>query len=314
MCPRTLSVIALSNRDFSSFEEKIQEALVWIRLAARQGAELVVLPECLNRYCGDGAGHPKLTTPDAMAFEDWRKSTSLLIEAARQHGIYLTIPVINRRDDGLFNSIYLLSPEGETVWCYDKVSPTPFELDAGIQPGQPSYYDWQGVKLGGAICFDSCFPENLAAQAAAEVDLVLFPSLWPGGSQLQTASKLYSLRFAVAYPAWSRIIDLDGKEVIAGGYRQETLRFGFGAPVYTATLNFDRVSLFGNHNQEKIVAILAKYGSKVSITFDQDNCLWFLESRCPDLRECDILEEFALITARDYFAECRRRIAAFGKP
>lgn len=305
---RVISVIALSNRDFPSLGEKLCEAVSWLELAAGQGAELAVLPECLNRFCGDGAGNPLLQTADRYAFDDWRREMAPLVEAAERLKLWVTIPVVHRQEAGIFNSFFLVSPEGEPVWQYDKLSPTPFEMDAGVVPGKPSFYDWRGIKLGGAICFDSCFPENLDLWAREGVELVLFASLWPGGSQLNTFCKLNSSRVAVSYPAWSRIIDIDGLEVVEGGYRQETLRFGFGAPVYTAALNFDRLALYGNHNQEKMVAILQKYGSRAKVTFDQGNCLWFLESGDPDLSEREIQREFGLITATEYFADCARQI------
>ena len=97
-----------------------------------------------------------------------------------------------------------------------------------------------------------------------------------------------------------------GKEVAEGGYRHETLRFGFGAPVYTATINFDRVALYGNHNQEKMVEVQQSYGSKVRVQFDQQNGLFFLESRSSDLTVKDVMRKFDLISARDYFAQFER--------
>lgn len=306
----TISVIALSNRDFPSLEEKLAEAVTWLELAAGQGAELAVLPECLNRYCGDGAGNPLLQTSDQYAFDDWTREMSPLIAAADRLKLWVVIPVVHRQNNGILNSFFLVSPEGETVWQCDKLSPTPRELDAGVIPGRPGFFEWKDVKLGGGICFDTCFASNLEIWAREKVELLLVASLWPGGSQLNNFCKLQSCRVALSYPAWSRIIDIDGVEVVEGGYRQETLRFGFGAPVYTASLNFDRVSLYGNHNQEKMVDILRKYGKRVGITFDQGNCLWFLESRDPGLSESQIMAEFGLVTARDYFAECERRLRA----
>lgn len=307
---RTISVVALSNRDFDSLKEKIAEAARWVELAGAQGAELVVLPEHLSRYGGDGAGNPRARSFEELVVEDWREEMRPLVEVAERLGIYVTVPVIHQREGRIFNSLILVSPEGRDVWTYDKISPTPEELDKGVTPGETSFYDWKGVKLGGAICFDTCFPENLEQQAQEGVQLFLVPSLWPGGSQLNHVCKLCHTRMALAYPAWSRIIDIDGEDVVAGGYRQESLRFGFGAPVYTATLNFDRVALYGNHNQGKMAAVLGKYGRRVRVTFDQENCLWFLESRDPALAEQSIIAEFELISARDYFEYCKHRITA----
>lgn len=310
---RTISVIALSARDFSSLEEKLREAVRWLEFAVGQGAELVVFPECLQRYCGDGVGNSRRQTVGDAACRDWRGEMRILREAAMRCKVSIVLPVTHHDERGLWNSFFMLSPEGEEVWRYDKVSPTPEELSAGLRPGSPGeLFDWRGVKVGGLICFDTCFPENLDRLGRQGAQLVLCPSLWPGGSQLNQFCKTYSSRVALSYPAWSRIVDLDGQEVIEGGYRQETLRFGFGAPVYTATLNFDRVSLYGNGNQEQMVAILQKYGSRVKVSFDQGNCLWFLESTDPDLAESEILQEFRLVTAGDYFARCAQLIKEQG--
>ncbi len=297
---RSISVVALSDRNYCSLAEKLDEAVRWVELAAGEGGELVVLPECLNRFREDA--------PSPAAADDWRSGMSPLLRAAERLGVWVTVPVIHRQDGMLRNSFFLVSPDGEPVWQYDKCSPTPSELDEGIVPGVPGFFDWQGVRLGGAICFDTCFPAHLDALAAGGADLVVMPSLWPGGSQLAAFCKWHASRLALAYPHWSRIIDLDGRDAAAAGYRQETLRFGFGAPVCTARLNFDRVSLYGNGNQEKMAALRARYGRRIQVEFDQENCLWFLESRDPELPESGILREFGLVSAVDYFSDCARRI------
>lgn len=304
---RTLSVVALSNRDFDSFEAKLCEAARWIHIAGKQGSQLVVLPEMINRYCGDGEGNPRLLSSRDAALRDWRGETATVIKAAQEAGVSLALPVVHLEGDALCNSFFLLSPDGECIGRYDKACPTPPELDSGMIPGSPSLMIWEEIRLGGAICFDTCFPEAITTQAESGAELFLVPSLWPGGRQLNHYAQHFSTRFALAYPPWSRIIDIDGQEVVAGGYRQETLRFGFGVPVYTATLNFDRVALYGNHNQAKIVGVTEKYGNRVRITFDQDNVLFFLESCDPELSEMEIVSEFGLIPAQQYFRECRER-------
>ena len=54
MNEKTIAVIALSNRDFPSFGEKLTEAVKWFDLASLQGADLVV--EAVGGYTGDTAG------------------------------------------------------------------------------------------------------------------------------------------------------------------------------------------------------------------------------------------------------------------
>lgn len=300
---RKISTIALSNRDFSSLEEKLLEAVSWLEIAAAEGAELTVLPELLNRYCGDGYGNPRAIPFERLIMDDWQTECRPLLQAVKHLKLWTTVPVLHRSDGKIFNSFFLIAPDGEPVWRYDKICPTPNEIKNGLTPGQPSTYNWNKLTLGGAICFDTCFPEKLEQQARDGVQLFLVPSLWPGGSQLNHLCKIRSTRVALAYPAWSRIIDIDGLDIVAGGYRHETLRFGFGAPVYTASLNFDRVALYGNHNQEQMIALRQKYGSKIQLEYDQGNCLWFLDSCDPDLHEKALLDEFDLQPASEYFTQ-----------
>jgi predicted amidohydrolase len=310
MNTKVLSVIALTNRDFPNFEAKLEEAARWIALAGRQGADLVVLPEMINRYCGDGPGHPLAQPTRDVALRDWRNECATIILAATLARVALTLPVVHWETGRLHNSFFFLDRNGALIGRYDKACPTPAELDAGMLPAVSKPFNWEGICVGGALCFDTCFPEVIERQVAAGTQLILVPSLWPGGQQLNHFALQHSVRFAVAYPAWSRIIDLDGRDVIAGGYRHETLRFGFGTPVYTARLNFGRVALFGNHNQEKIAALAQHYGDRVRIVFDQENCQFFLESVDPQLAERDVIEKFGLISTQDYFSDCARRLAA----
>jgi hypothetical protein len=106
----------------------------------------------------------------------------------------------------------------------------------------------------------------------------------------------------LAYSPWSRILDRDGKEMAAGGYRSETLRAGFGSPIQVATLNFNSVTLFADHNQDRMRDVQRHYGRKVLVRFDQHNCIFTLESRCADLSVEEVMREFGLISRREYFA------------
>ncbi len=307
MNEKTISVISLSNRDFPGFEAKLAEAAQWIEFAAGQGADLAVLPEAINFYKGDGPGNPHAMTFAEAALDDWEAQTNVLRQTAKRFGLAVTIPVVTRESGRLTNSFFLISKTGQTIGRYQKVRLTSAELTENVCPGRNSLMEWEGIKVGGAICFDTCFPHVIEEQARAGAQLFLVPSLWPGGSQLNYFALKYSVPMALAYPAWSRIIDATGQEVAEGGYRHETLRFGFGAPMCTATINFDRVALYANGNQEKMVDVQRAFGSKVRVQFDQQNCLFFLESRSSDFSVRDIMKKFGLISAQDYFEECEQK-------
>ncbi len=135
------------------------------------------------------------------------------------------------------------------------------------------------------------------------MDAFLLPSMTPGGSLLEAYAVTYGVPFVLAYSPWSRILDRDGRELAAGGYRSETLRAGFGSPIQQATINFDAVTLFADFNQAKVADVQRHYGAKVRIRFDQPNCNFLLESRSPDITVAEIMREFGLVSRRDYFAQ-----------
>lgn len=310
MKQRTIASVALSNADYPSLDAKLLEAIRWIDFSARQGAGLVVLPEALNIYKGDG--NPDLSFRE-MALSDWRKTMEPLFECARRSRVALTIPTINIEAGGVMvNCFHLISGEGEVLGCYEKRCPTPEELRDGVRPGRrwAKLMEWDGIKIGGAICFDCYFPEVFTEQADNGAELFLMPSLTPGGRHLEYNAMRLGVPIALAYPALSRIIDLNGRELSAAGYRHETLRFGFGAPVAIATLNFDRTALFASHNQEKILAIQQAHGAAVGVEFDQENCIFILESRSTDLTVRQLIERYHLIPQRQYFRACSQQLEA----
>ncbi|MFA5863389.1 MAG: carbon-nitrogen hydrolase family protein [Phycisphaerae bacterium] len=301
---KRISAIALSNRDFDRFQDKLAEACRWIGLAAGMGSDLAVLPEMINWYCGDGPDNPRAMTLQQLALDDWQNTCRVLLECASTHHIALTIPVLVREKDGLRNCFYLISPTGTVLGRYIKTYPTRMELNEGVIPGGiQNPIEWEGLKIGGGICFDLNFQPLFERQKAAGVDLFLCPSLFPGGHQANYYALSLQTPFVIAYPAWSRIIDCLGRQVVEGGYRHETLRFGFGVPVYTAMVNFDKKVFHLDGNQQKIETILRQYGSKIKLDFDQDNVRFALESLSSEFTVKDVVKTFQLQPIEEYLAQ-----------
>jgi len=304
---KRLAAIALSYRDYPDFDSKLQEAARWLEHAACIGSDIAVFPEAMNLYCGDGEGNPRTLTISEAAL-DSLTPVAMLIDCAVKNSIAVVIPLIIKEKDGLFNSFFVFSKSGDWLGHYRKMFPTPGEIKEGVKiaPAPDKLIEWEGLKIGGAICFDSQFEEVFTSQSAIGANLFIMPSLWPGGDQLKLYALRYSAPIVLAYPAWSRIIDRDGQEKAAAGYRSETLRFGFGSPIAAADINFDRQSFHLQDNQRKILEIEHKYGAKVKIVFDQGNCLFYLESCSHEITIADIMAEFNMITYAQYMVECRQ--------
>lgn len=308
MNEKTIATIALRDGGSANFQETLREASQWLELAAVQGAHLAVLPETINLLHRRDAAAPL----DEFAVEDWRQATASLCETAARSNISLVLPLLVHENGVLANRFYVLSRDGTSLGFYQKRVPAPGEQFSGVESGNSSPIRWEGLTIGGAICFDVYYPQFVFdPQIESGADFFVIPSLTPAGSLLDFCAVSYGVPFVLAYSPWSRILDRDGTERAAGGYRSETLRFGFGSPVLLATVNFDAVTLFADHNQEKMRDVARHYGRNVRIRFNQPNCVFTLESRSADVSVHEVMRQFGLVSRREYFArhdpEARKR-------
>lgn len=300
MNEKTIATVALRDAGFSDLQSVLREAVHWLGVAAAQGADLAVLPETINLlHQGTKSG-----TLEEFALEDWRTDTVLLCESAAKHGISLVLPLLVRDGDTLANRFYVLSRDGSELGFYQKRVPAVGEREAGVAPASTLPVQWEGLSLGGAICIDIYFPQHvIQPQIDAGADLIVVPSMTPAGAFLDACAVNYGVPIVLAYSPWSRILDRDGKELAAGGFRSETLRAGYSTPLQQATINFDAVSLFADFNQTKLPEVQRHYGDKVRVRFDQPNCVFVLESRSADLSIQEVMQQFGLVSRRDYFAQ-----------
>lgn len=300
MNEKTIATIALSSHLCTSLHETLLLAAQWVEFAAKTGADLAVLPETINLLHRTQSS----ASLDEFALDDWPSQTAVLCEAAARSGIALVLPLLVRDGGVLANRFFVLAKDGRLLGWYQKRVPAPGERASGLEPAQSAPIEWEGIRIGGAICFDIYYPhETLDSQIDAGADLFVVPSQTPAGVMLDYCAVTYGVPFVLAYSPWSRILDRDGEQLAAGGDRSETQRFGFASPVLQATVNFDAVALFADQNQEKLRDVQRHYGSKVRIRFNQPNCLFMLESRSQDLSVAEVVRQFGLISRREYFAQ-----------
>ena len=90
-------------------------------------------------------------------------------DAARQHGIYLIFnlnaPQENNSPPGIFNSSFLVNPQGEIIGRYDKNMLPPCEVEAGLIPGteRPVFtinVNGHDVVIGMVICYDVAYADR----------------------------------------------------------------------------------------------------------------------------------------------------------
>lgn len=308
MNEKTIATIALRDQGYADLSAVLRDAAKGVELAAAQGADLAVLPETINLLHRTSVEIPL----DVYALENWRTAAGPLVETAVKHRISLVLPLLVRDGNHLANRFYLLSREGIELGFYQKRVPAVGERLADVRPAHTAPIQWEGLSVGGGICIDVYFPEHVfRPQIEAGADFFVIPSMTPAGAFPDSSAVNYGVPFVLSYSPWSRILDRDGKELAAGGYRSESLRAGFGSPVQQATINFDAVSLFADFNQERLQEVQRHYRKKVRVRFDQSNCVFLLESRSSDLSVDEVMRQFGLVSRRDYFAQLDPETAAW---
>jgi predicted amidohydrolase len=149
-------------------------------LAARQGARLVVFPECaVTGYCFDSlaAARAGSLTVDSPEF-------AILEQISRELNLALMIGTAWTESDGTLRNAVLTFDRGPLIDTYFKVHLPFLGLDRFVQPGtflhQPITID--GVRIGIHICYEGGFPEVARCLTLAGADLIVLPTNWPPGS------------------------------------------------------------------------------------------------------------------------------------
>lgn len=148
--------------------------------AARHRADLVVLGETLT-YAGTGLAFEKVAEPVPGP------STTYFGELARQHDLYIVVPVVERDGHLIYNTAALVGPDGQMVGKYRKVTLPRGEYDRGVTPGdQYPVFETRFGKVGIMICYDGFFPEPARQLSLNGAEVIAFP-VWGCNPRLAAA-------------------------------------------------------------------------------------------------------------------------------
>ncbi|HEY1275586.1 MAG TPA: nitrilase-related carbon-nitrogen hydrolase [Thermoleophilaceae bacterium] len=150
-----------------------------IATAAGQGAELVVLPECVTTgWDLDGDAVGAVAEPEdgsGPALTAWRS-------AAREHGVAVIGGYAERAPGGLFNAVAVIGRDGELRGRYRKLHLFGREREI-FQPGDLGLpiFELDGLRVGVLVCYDLRFPETMRLLALDGAQLVAVPTAWVTG-------------------------------------------------------------------------------------------------------------------------------------
>jgi predicted amidohydrolase len=169
-------------------EANIERTLEAIDLAARQGAEIAVTPECVfHGYPFDesnGKSESFRKKLFSVAESPEGENLKLFREKARDKGIYVLVGFAEKGEgEVIHNTAALISPEGRYVYLYRKVHCRHFENInhwGYFTPGSDFYtadlqFNGKHFNVGTIICFDREIPESLRCIRSLGAELVLCP-------------------------------------------------------------------------------------------------------------------------------------------
>jgi predicted amidohydrolase len=155
-------------------DHNLQHSLNFIRRAAAEGADLVILPELANSGCDLGPREHALQfaeeVPDGPTTRAWRKE-------AENSGICVVGGLLEREGDTLHNSAVLLGPgvagryRKTHLWDKEKLL---------YEPGRElPAFDTPLGRIGLLICYDAWFPEAARTLALKGAQILCIPSNAP---------------------------------------------------------------------------------------------------------------------------------------
>lgn len=180
MLADTVRIAAVQMVSTPVVEENFAAARRLIADAARQGAQLVLLPEywpVMGMQDSDKVAHAERL--------DGGPIQKFMADAAREHRIWLiggTLPMVSPEADKVLNTTMVYNPEGEHVIRYDKIHLFSFtkgeesydEARTIVHGSKVATFDAPFGRIGLSVCYDLRFPELY--RAMGDCTLIVMPA------------------------------------------------------------------------------------------------------------------------------------------
>jgi len=159
--------------------ENLKNAINWIEKAARQGAEVICLPELFrSQYFCQTENIDNFNLAETIPGE----STNEIGKLAAKLNIEVVVPVFEKRSSGLYhNSIVMIDSDGELKGIYRKMhipdDPGYYEKFY-FTPGDLGYKTFKTNygNIGTLICWDQWYPEAARLTALQGASIIFYPT------------------------------------------------------------------------------------------------------------------------------------------
>ncbi len=229
-------------------EKNFSRAIEFIHQAAKQGAQVVCLPELFrSQYFCQTEDHENFE----LAEEVPGRSTSALGEVARETGTAIIASLFEKRGAGVYhNTAAVIDTDGKLLGKYRKmhIPDDPlYHEKFYFAPGDLGFQAWQTThgKIGVCVCWDQWYPEAARLTALRGAEIIFYPTAigWhPSekkkfGAAQHSAWETIQRSHAIANGCYVAVPNRVGHEAPAGGAGIEfwgqsfVLELNFGAKV-----------------------------------------------------------------------------------
>lgn len=141
----------------------------FVEAAAKQNADLVVLPETLTTH---GTGRTLVETAEPIP----GPSTEYFGKLAQENDVYIVAGLVERDEHLVYNVAVLIGLDGKIVGKYRKLSLPRGEVESGIAPGNDyPVFETPIGKIGMMICYDGFFPEVARELSIRGAEIIAWP-------------------------------------------------------------------------------------------------------------------------------------------
>ena len=149
-------------------------AIELLAQAAEKGADVAVLPECMD--CG--WTHP--VAHAAAGPVPGGETFNALADAARKHSLYVCSGLVERDGERLYNAAVFIGPDGELLAHHRKINELEIAHDLYSPGDRLSVVRTPLATFGLVICADSFAQDEVVTRTAGYLgaDVILSPSSW----------------------------------------------------------------------------------------------------------------------------------------
>lgn len=175
-----MKITAVQMNSRNNKEENIKKALEFIEQAAKEGADLVSLPEYVD-FLGDK--QEKLQIGETIP----GPTSEAFMKKAKELGVYIHVGSMVEKgsDNKLYNTSLVINRDGEIVASYRKIHLFDIEIEGQVSakesdtiiPGNEIVTaDTSFGKVGLSICYDIRFPELFRTMALEGAKILFIPA------------------------------------------------------------------------------------------------------------------------------------------